>query len=63
MIINQTLEENDMKIIYIPPYTPSANGIEMIWSHYKYQWRQKLLEYKLNKKRFIVEDVLKRIVN
>jgi len=52
-----------MELIFIPPYTPSFNGIEKLWSKMKQSFRKKLTEHKIKKRKFKVLDVFRICLN
>ena len=38
--VQQWLEENPMRILFLPPYSPEFNPIEKVWALVKSEWRR-----------------------
>lgn len=41
--VQQWLEENPMRILFLPPYSPEFNPIEKVWALVKREWRRQRL--------------------
>jgi transposase len=38
--LNEWLVDNRLVLMYLPPYSPQLNLIEIAWKHLKYHWRR-----------------------
>lgn len=38
--LDESLVEHRLVLMYLPPYSPELNPIEVVWKHLKYHWRR-----------------------
>lgn len=38
--LDEWLVEHRLVLMYLPPYSPELNPIEIVWEHLKYHWRR-----------------------
>ena len=61
--VKTVMEHYDIKPVFVLPYEPELQGIEKVWGKMKQDFRKKLTEHKLKKRRFNLLEVFRIILN